>query len=230
MGKVHLSFKRFPSSWKGEGISGFKQVPKLMDLPSSSSLPVTGSLNPGWLNLGWLNPGWLNLGWLNLHYWTPDDWTWVWLNLYYGGMIEPTIVCLFVGRWAWEMSIGAGPCVCSLDTFHGFLASPWVFGHQQIIRWTEPSLMLIFVEPNLISFPNSWTYHFLFFKTIFFQFCPFCNFGKVVALRYFVFSLLSSRFCSYFCSRPSFLLNKLTKVDSQKFQFLDAYHAMQESD
>ncbi len=35
---------------------------------------------------------------------------------------------------SWEMSIGTGPCLCSLDTFHGFLSLPWVYGHQQIIR------------------------------------------------------------------------------------------------
>ena len=34
---------------------------------------------------------------------------------------------------SWEISIGTGPCLCSLDTFHGFLLSPQVFGHQQII-------------------------------------------------------------------------------------------------
>ncbi len=26
------------------------------------------------------------------------------------------------GKWAWEMSIGTGSCLCSLDTFHGFLS------------------------------------------------------------------------------------------------------------
>ncbi len=39
---------------------------------------------------------------------------------------------------SWEMSLGhsmrTGRCLCSLDTFHGFLSSPRVFGHQQIIR------------------------------------------------------------------------------------------------
>ncbi len=45
------------------------------------------------------------------------------------------------------MSIGTGPCLCSLDTFHGFLSSPRVFDHQQIIHCMEPALLLIFVKP-----------------------------------------------------------------------------------
>ncbi len=59
-----------------------------------------------------------------------------------------------VGRWAWKMSIRTGPCFCSLDTFHGFLLALPVFGHQQIIRWMEPTLLLIFVKTLPLFAPN----------------------------------------------------------------------------
>ncbi len=73
---------------------------------------------------------------------------------------------LLVGRWAWEMSIGTGSCICSLGSFHGFFPSPRVFAHQLIIRWIEPTLLLIFAKlrfaPNFIyqlrkkRYPRFW--------------------------------------------------------------------------
>ena len=62
---------------------------------------------------------------------------------------------LLVGRWAYEMSIRTGPCLCSFAVF-GFLSSPWVLGHQKIICWMEPTTLLPYFEkppfaPNFIS-------------------------------------------------------------------------------
>ena len=54
---------------------------------------------------------------------------WTWDSAVHGLTHRRDLEHLLVGRWAWEMIIGAGPCPCSLDTCHGFLSSPRVFGH-----------------------------------------------------------------------------------------------------
>ena len=125
--------------------------------------------------------------------WTLNEvlrfWTWTFeLNYFFwtktsldSAVHSLTLRCdldhLLVGRWAWEMSIGTRPCLCSLDTFHGFLLSPQVFGHQQIIRWMEPAHLLIIVKPPFA--PNFISFHFqgptvfpknIFLKNVFWTF------------------------------------------------------------
>ena len=63
---------------------------------------------------------------------------------------------------SWEMSLGDEHRNRTLQlqlghTFHGFLLSPRVFGHQQIINGMEPALLLFFLQGKkpLNSFLNS---------------------------------------------------------------------------
>ncbi len=58
---------------------------------------------------------------------------------------------------SWEMSLGdehrnLAFAAWTLN-FHGFPSSPRVFGHQQIICWMEPALLLIFAKKTLFA-PN----------------------------------------------------------------------------
>ena len=112
---------------------------------------------------------------------------------------------LLVGRWAWEMCIGIKPCFCTLDTFHGFLSSPRVFGHQhrgghglgrarKFPGWAIGPWAEILKKRKINSMNYSPKFR-CFFRTtaicLMISFRPFCNKYKV-----FLYFPIWARFCS----------------------------------